>query len=326
MEAKTAGKYRVGLLCDPVFELHDTGSGHPENAARLVRIAEALAAGGLDRRCRRIEPVEADRDSLLAVHTGDYLDRLESVCRTGAEYIDTPDSCICPASWRVACLAAGGVMRSAALVAEGELDRAFCAVRPPGHHAERHLSLGFCLLNNVALAAVSLKKSYGFQRIAILDWDVHHGNGTQHIFEADPSVLYVSLHQDPHTLFPGTGLAGEAGTGAGRGTVLNLPLAPGTGDEEYLAVFRGKALPAIESFGPQIILISAGFDPHADDPLASLNLTVEAFSRMIEAVCELSGRVCEGRIVSVLEGGYDLNVLAEAVTRHVRALLGDLLT
>ncbi|HLA40474.1 MAG TPA: histone deacetylase, partial [Candidatus Glassbacteria bacterium] len=199
----------------------------------------------------------------------------------------------------------------------------FCAVRPPGHHAERDRSMGFCLLNNVALAASALKREHGITRIAILDWDVHHGNGTQHIYEADPAVFFVSLHQDPYTLYPGTGLAEETGIGAGRGTVLNLPIAPGTADNEYLEAFSGRALPAIEDFSPQIILISAGFDAHEADPLAGLNLTVEAFDRMIERVCALSERLCDGRIITVLEGGYDLDVLARAVAGHIEALLGD---
>jgi len=322
MVAHSPEKRRTGLVLDPVFERHETGWGHPESPQRLSELRKRLEADGLTAACIIIPPTPADRESLLAVHTESYLRRLEQACRAGEKFIDTPDSAICPESWQIALLAAGSVIEAAELVARGELDNAFCAVRPPGHHAERDLSMGFCLLNNIALAARHLTGRHGFERVAILDWDVHHGNGTQHIFEEDPAVFFVSLHQSPQTLYPGTGFASERGLGAGLGTVLNIPLEPGTADEQYLEAFEKTALAAIEKFAPQFLLISAGFDAHRNDPLAGLSLTNRAFERMSLSAIELARRVCGGRVVTVLEGGYDLQALADCVSFHIRALLG----
>ena len=323
MDKKSSEKKRVGLLLDPVFELHDTGPQHPERAARLEYLREKLAEQGLDSRCVRIEPVEAEKKILLSVHSGQYLDRLESACRTESSYIDTPDSAICSESFRVAGLAAGGVIKAADLVAAGELDCAFCAVRPPGHHAERDFSMGFCLLNNVALAAMRLKMEHNINRIAIVDWDVHHGNGTQHTFEEDSGVLYVSLHQSPETLFPGSGYSTERGKGAGLGTTLNIPFPPGTEEKEYLEEFDRQALGLIENFAPEFILVSAGYDGHAEDPLASLNLSQAAYQGLTDRVVDLAGRFAGGRLVAVLEGGYNLEVLAQGVSNLLKTLLGD---
>jgi len=310
-------------LLDPVFELHDTGSRHPERAGRLGCLRKKLAEKGLDSLCVKIEPVEAERESLQNVHSGQYLDRLESACNAGRKYIDTPDSAICAESFKVAKLAAGGVIKAADLVATGELDCAFCAVRPPGHHAERDFSMGFCLLNNIALAAMRLKTEHGTSRIAIVDWDVHHGNGTQHTFEQDPGVLYVSLHQSPETLYPGSGYPAERGRGAGLGTTLNIPFPPGTGDKEYLEEFDRQALGLIENFAPEFILVSAGYDGHVEDPLASLSLSLRAYEGLTARVVGLARRFAEGRLVAVLEGGYNPDVLARSVSYFLKTLLGD---
>lgn len=322
MDMTAREKQRVGLLLDPVFERHDTGSWHPERAERLACLRRKLSEENLDSRCVRIEPVEADRESLLSVHSGEYLDRLESACRAGKSFIDTPDSAIYPESFKIAELAAGGVIKAADLVAGGELDSAFCAVRPPGHHAERELSMGFCLLNNVALAAMRLKMEHGFGRVAIVDWDAHHGNGTQHTFEEDAGVLYVSLHQSPETLFPGSGYSRERGKGAGLGTTLNIPFPPGTGDKEYLEEFDRQAMSLIENFAPEFILISAGYDGHAEDPLAALSLSGSAYEGISARVVELARRFSGGRLVAVLEGGYNLDVLAHSVSCLLKTLLG----
>lgn len=323
MNTRILEKQRVGLLLDPVFERHDTGSWHPERAERLEYLRKKLAEEGLDSRCVKIEPVEADRKNLLSVHSSQYLDRLDTACSAGKNFIDTPDSAICPESFKVAKLAAGGVIKAADLVAAGELDSAFCAVRPPGHHAEREFSMGFCLLNNVALATMRLKMEHGFGRIAIVDWDVHHGNGTQHIFEEDPGVLYVSLHQSPETLYPGSGYSGERGRDAGLGTTLNIPFAPGTRDKEYLEVFDKQALGLIEKFQPEFILVSAGYDGHAEDSLASLSLSRSAYEGITARVVGLARQFSGGRLVAVLEGGYNLDVLAQSVSHLLKTLLGD---
>jgi len=323
MDMKTPPKQRVGLLLDPVFERHDTGPSHPERAERLAYLRKKLAEQGFDSRFVKIGPVAADRKSLLSVHSGAYLYRLELACRAGDNYIDTPDSAICDESFKVAALAAGGVIKAADLVAGGELDSAFCAVRPPGHHAERDFSMGFCLLNNMALAAMRLKTEHGFKRIAIIDWDVHHGNGTQHAFEQDSGVLYVSLHQSPETLFPGSGYCTERGRGAGLGTTLNIPFPPGTQDEEYLAQFDRQALPVIENFAPEFILVSAGYDGHAGDPLASMSLSLGAYETITASTIALARRFSGGRLVGVLEGGYNLDVLAGSVSYFLKTLLGD---
>ncbi|MBW7995871.1 MAG: histone deacetylase [Candidatus Glassbacteria bacterium] len=312
---------KVGLLADPVFELHDTGPSHPERPSRTERIRKELERRGLAGRCRRIEPVEAGEEDVLRVHDREYLERLRQVCERGDPFIDTPDSAVCPASRRIASLAAGGVLAAAGMIARGEIARAFCAVRPPGHHAERYRSMGFCLLNNIAIAAAWLKEAGGIRPLAVLDWDVHHGNGTQHAFESDPDILFVSLHQHPETIYPGTGFASERGTGAGLGTVLNIPLAPGTGGREYLDLFENSALAAITDFAPEMLLISAGFDAHTDDPLAGLALETETYYKMDVLVFDLAAEICDGRVLTVLEGGYDLDVLADCTSHHVATML-----
>ena len=316
-------KNLLGLLLDPVFESHDTGPGHPERPERLSALRKGLSEKDLVSRCKRIEPAEAAIKDLLSVHSKNYLDRLEFACKSGMSYIDTTDSAICPDSFYIAKLAAGGTIEATDLVASGKLNSAFCALRPPGHHAERDYSMGFCLLNNVALAAMRLKTLHGIGRIAIIDWDVHHGNGTQHAFDQDPGVLYISLHQSPETLFPGTGFAHETGKGAGLGTTLNIPLPPGTGDEEYLEAFDRQAVPLLEKFAPEFLLVSAGYDAHADDPLASLSLSLNAFSELNQRVIRLAGEYCEGRIIAVLEGGYIPEVLIESVSVFLMMLLGE---
>ncbi len=308
-------------MLDPVFERHYTGPGHPERAERLIRIMQALEEQGLAERCVRIEPCKASPEVLSPVHVPEYLERLERACLNGQPFIDTPDSAICPDSFEVALLAAGGVLKAVDLVVERELDAAFCAVRPPGHHAEADVSMGFCLLNNVALAAARLKNHHGIGHLAVLDWDVHHGNGTQHIFEEDGDVLYVSLHQSPETLYPGTGRAEERGRGSGQGATVNIPLAPGTADEEYLEALERIALPALTKFAPEFILVSAGFDSHAADPLASLCLSEKVYAILTVKTRELAEQFSHGRLVSVLEGGYDLPALGCSVAVHLRALL-----
>jgi len=231
------------------------------------------------------------------------------------------DTAIGPSSERVARLAAGSFCELAREVAASRLDGGLALVRPPGHHAERDLAMGFCLFNNVAVAAAMLRATCGIDRVLIVDWDVHHGNGTQHIFEDDPTVFYYSSHQMP--LYPGTGYARERGRGAGDGATLNVPLRPGDGDGPFLDALTGSLVPAMASFRPELVLISAGFDAHADDPLGGLAVTTTAFAEATRGVRGIADRHAGGRVVSVLEGGYDLDALAESVEAHLDALLSD---
>jgi acetoin utilization deacetylase AcuC-like enzyme len=311
---------KVGILIDSRFRRHDTGTGHPEIPARLEHIEEALASSGVLEACERIEPRMASEAVVQYVHTHDYLTRLDAACRQAYPYIDVPDCAIGPESYEIALLAAGGVIQAARQVASGELRRAFCAVRPPGHHAERDRAMGFCLLNNIAIATMVLKDEFKFGRMLILDFDVHHGNGTQHAFEADPSVQFISLHAHPNYLYPGTGFEEEIGTGPGRGYTMNIPFLPGATDEEYRRAFETRIRPAVGRYAPQMILVSAGFDAHADDPLGNLRLSDEVFAWMTERLVELAERHCQGRLLSVLEGGYDPGVLRRCVPEHVQCL------
>ena len=310
---------RIGLVLDPVFEEHDTGRGHPECSARLARIRELLGDRGLAERCVRIPVSRATDAALLRVHDARHIRRVEDACASGERFIDSMDTAICPESARIARLAAGSLAALAAEVAGSRLEGGLAVVRPPGHHAERDLAMGFCLFNNVAVAAAALRAECAVDRVLIVDWDVHHGNGTQHIFEEDPAVFYYSSHQMP--LYPGTGYAKERGKGAGVGTTLNVPLRPGDGDDRFLAGLTEALVPAMEDFRPQFVMVSAGFDAHGADPLGGLRVSTEAFAEATRIVRGIADRFSSGRIVSVLEGGYDLEALASSTAIHLETLL-----
>ena len=312
---------KTGLAQDVRFQDHDTGSGHPERPARLARIVAELDAQGLAKACNAVEVSPIDDALVRRVHAAAYLGRLAAACADGLEYIDVPDSAICPASLTIARLAAGTAINAVDAVQSGKLDNAFCAVRPPGHHAEHALSMGFCLLNNVALAARHLIDAHGLSRVLILDFDVHHCNGTQHTFEADPQVFVVSLHGHPGIVYPGTGYAHERGTGAGEGFTLNIPMLPPSGDSTYRRAFDETVLPAVDAYEPQFVLVSAGFDAHRLDPLAPIELETESFGWMTDALLQVARTHCDGKLVSLLEGGYHLDALAESVALHVSRLL-----
>jgi acetoin utilization deacetylase AcuC-like enzyme len=265
-------------------------------------------------------PVTPATDAaLFRVHDPSHVRRVEEACRSGELFIDSMDTAIGRDSARIARQAAGSLSALCAAVAAGRLDGGLAIVRPPGHHAERDLAMGFCLFNNVAVAAATLRAECAIERVVIVDWDVHHGNGTQHIFEEDPTVFYYSSHQMP--LYPGTGRAEERGKGRGAGATVNVPLRPGDGDDRFLGALTDSLLPAMEAFRPEFVLVSAGFDAHRADPLGGLNVSTEAFAEATSIVREIADRFATGRIVSALEGGYDLEALAASTALHLEALL-----
>lgn len=310
----------TALIYHERFLEHDTGAGHPECSARLLAIMQRLHEDGLLDRMVTLPFEPASRAAIERVHDAAYIDRVYRACREEKPFIDSPDSAICPASAEIAQLAAGGVLAAVDAVTAGDVTNAFCAVRPPGHHAERDRSMGFCLFNNIAIGAAHALEAHGLERIAIVDFDVHHGNGTQHIFDRDKRVLFTSMHEDPQDLYPGTGFADEGGEGDAVGTTLNLPLPPGSDDATYLHAFDSRVLPALHTFEPTMLLISAGFDAAASDPLAQMCVTAEGFEAMTQRLVDAARDLCDSRIVSILEGGYDLDALSEGVARHVRVL------
>ena len=310
---------RTGIAYNDRFLEHDTGPGHPERPARLSSLVSRLKAEGTWKELQHLIIDPAPEDAILRVHTRDHLESVRSACRvTGPSRLEDGDTVVSPGSLDSAFLAAGSVLAAVDAVAGGILENAFCAVRPPGHHAESGRVMGFCLLNNVAIGARYAIERYRYPRVAIVDWDVHHGNGTQEIFYRDRSVFYFSLHQYP--FYPGTGAREERGAGDGYEYTLNVPLPAGSGHEEYLAAFRRDILPAIDGFRPGMIFISAGFDAHRLDPLAGMTLTEESFVEMTRLLKEAARGCCDGRIVSVLEGGYHLDALASSANAHIREL------
>ncbi len=310
---------QTGFIYHERFLEHDTGPGHPERPDRLRAIVDHLIQIQLWHKLHHLIIDTAPAEYVLSVHSGDYVRFLDRACREGIRVLDRGDTGACSKSYEVALLAAGGVIAGVDAVMSGILSNAFCAVRPPGHHAERDAAMGFCLLNNAAIAASYAQKKYDAERIAILDWDVHHGNGTQHIFYSDKSVLYISTHQYP--FYPGTGSRTERGIDEGEGYTLNIPIFAGAGEEEYSEAFSEEILPSLDNYHPDLIIISAGFDAHRDDPLANLNLTEESFAKFTSIIREHAERLCHGRIVSILEGGYNLTALARSVESHLRVLM-----
>jgi acetoin utilization deacetylase AcuC-like enzyme len=311
----------TGLVFDERFLLHDTGAGHPERPARLRAIAARLRQTGLWEKLVHIAAKPADLKWVRRLHDADYIERLRSACAANESIIDTSDCPISPQTYGVALLAAGGAIEAAEAVMQGRVDNAFAALRPPGHHAEKRDAMGFCFFGNVAIAADYLTQQHRLERVAIVDFDVHHGNGTQHLLEDRRDALFISIHEHPHYLYPGTGFEHERGEGAGRGFTLNVPMVPPAGDAEYRAAFESAILPVLDGFKPQFIIISAGFDASAADPLAHMSLTPAGFAWMTRAIREVAIRRADGRLLSCLEGGYDLDSLADCVEAHVRVLM-----
>lgn len=313
---------RVLLLTDPAMERHHP-PGHPERPERLDAVAAGVADGAASGGATLERPPvrAADRAALTRLHPAAYLDLLDDAARQGGGWIDA-DTHIGPDSMLAARLAAGATIEAALAVARGEATVAFAVVRPPGHHARAQRPAGFCLLNNVALAAIALRAAGLAQRVAIADWDVHHGDGTQAIFDADPDLCYASTHQMP--LYPGSGDMADRGQGAAIGSKHNVPLAPGSGDDAFVAAWTERLLPAIASFAPEAILVSAGYDAHRHDPLAELEVTATGYRRVAHAVGSLARSMGLRGVAVTLEGGYDLDALRESAAGTVAGLLAGL--
>ena len=310
----------TGFLYDKRFLDHDPGEGHPESADRLRAVMAHLADAPWFAGLQQIPTRAADTADLLTTHSQTYIDRARAACAAGAKTLDVPDVGISSKSFDTALLAAGGALALTDAVMDGRIRNGFALLRPPGHHALTGSAMGFCLFNNIAITARYLQKKHGINRIGIVDWDVHHGNGTQNSFYEDPSVLYVSLHQFP--FYPGTGAAHETGSGAGKGATLNCPMEEESDDFDYQEAFSEKVLPKLEEFKPEAVLISAGFDAHAKDPLANIRLTADCFGWMTLRLMEIAKKHSQERVISMLEGGYDLQALPHCVEKHLAALSG----
>jgi acetoin utilization deacetylase AcuC-like enzyme len=310
---------KVGLVYDPIYLEHDTG-GHVENASRLREVMGLLEREGVLGRLVALQPRPATPDELAQVHTREYIAHIESAAHRGGGWLDA-DTVMSSASYNAALYAAGGAIVAVESVLGGETDSAFALVRPPGHHATAQQAMGFCLFNNIAIAARYALNHPSVERVLIVDFDVHHGNGTQDAFYADPKVLYFSTHQSP--LYPGTGNISETGAGEGEGTNINVPLPPGCGDEEYGRAFEEILAPAAQRFQPQLILVSAGYDAHWAEALALMRATVSGYAHMVSTLKGLAQRLCSGRLVFSLEGGYHLPALAASVRATLEVLLGS---
>jgi acetoin utilization deacetylase AcuC-like enzyme/formylglycine-generating enzyme required for sulfatase activity len=318
-ENQTQNTAKTGLVYDDIYIEHKTTPGHPECPERLVRIIEQLKAGEIYPQLVELKPALADRRWIEKVHAPEYIDRARRSSESGAGYLDTGDVPISRKSYEAAVMAAGGVLTAIDAVMEQKITNAFCAVRPPGHHALENRAMGFCIFNNIAIGTRYIQAKHNLQKILIVDWDVHHGNGTQAVFYDDPNVLYFSVHQYP--FYPGTGSHTEQGSGKGLQTNINVPLPAGSGDEDYVKAFEEELVPAASSFGPEFVLISAGFDAHEGDLLGSMRVTDRGFAKLTQIVKSIAEKCCRGRLVSILEGGYGLEGLAASVEAHIRVLM-----
>jgi acetoin utilization deacetylase AcuC-like enzyme len=308
----------TGYVYDPIFLKH-TQHGHPESDRRLNAIMAKLKSSGLLELLEQVPSRAATVEELAYIHPVQYVERIQAISEAGGGNLD-PDTYTTSDTYEAAAVAAGSLIDLTLAVIDGKLKNGFAFVRPPGHHAMPNRGMGFCIFNNVAIAARAAQKHRGIERVAIVDFDVHHGNGTQAVFEEDPGILYHSSHQYPY--YPGTGALREVGYGEGKGTIINFPLPSGTGDESFRMLYNEILIPAMRRFNPQLILVSAGYDNHWEDLLASLGLSLTGQTWIAQTLIELAEELCEGKIVFTLEGGYNLNVLEEGVANSVKALLG----
>jgi len=318
MESETTTP-KTGFVYHDIFLDHKTTEGHPESPQRLTAIVRRLEETGLHGELLHLPVTPVAAKWLHTIHTPAYVQRVKRSCDEGDAYLDSLDVPISRKSYEAALMAAGGVLSAVDAVVHGEIRNAFCAVRPPGHHALSDQAMGFCIFNNVAIAARYAQQEHGLSKVLIVDWDVHHGNATQAAFYDDPTVLYFSVHQWP--FYPGSGAEGETGSGDGRGLTINVPLPAGSGDREYLDAFENKLRPAALDFQPDFVLVSAGFDAHERDTLGSMRVTTAGFGRLTQIVKQIAEQCCDGRLVSVLEGGYGLETQAAAVEAHLRVLM-----
>ncbi len=309
----------VGYVYDPIYLKHNTGQ-HVENVRRLEVITNHLEKTGLKDKLELILPRAASVEELALVHQERYISYIREVAAKGGGWLDA-DTVMSADSYEAALYAAGGLIQGVEAVLEGKVDSAFALVRPPGHHATFQREMGFCLFNNVAVAAKYALAHYGLKRLSIIDFDVHHGNGTEEAFFYDPKVLYLSTHQFP--FYPGTGSTEEVGVGEGEGTTVNIPLPPGCGDREYLKTFREIIVPLVRRYQPELVLVSAGYDPHWADELALMQVTIAGFAQMVKIIKGLADELCSGRLVFTLEGGYNPQALAESVGATFQVLLDD---
>ncbi len=319
VENKTQRTVKTGFVYHDIYLEHKTTEGHPEAPQRLVAIVERLKQKGLYSQLLTLTPSPAAVEWIQMVHSPEYIQRAENSCRNGTRYLDSMDTPISPKSYDAALMAVGGVFSAVDAVMQKKVTNAFCAVRPPGHHAVEDAAMGFCMFNNVAIGARYIQKKYNLSKILIVDWDVHHGNATQAMFYDDPAVLYFSVHQYP--FYPGTGSEAEKGAGKGLNYNINVPLPAGSTDADYLKVFQEKLVPAAFAFSPDFVLISAGFDAHENDLLGGMKVTAQGFAQLTAIVKTIAQKCCQGRLVAALEGGYDLEGLAASVEAHIQVLM-----
>jgi acetoin utilization deacetylase AcuC-like enzyme len=314
-----SARKRTGIVKDPRYAGHCMEEGHPECPERVRVIYAMLDEPEMKDSFTQITPRRAEKEELLLVHSPGHIRRLEATEGKECAYLD-PDTRTSPLSHEAALLAAGGVCVAVEQVEKGLVDNAFALVRPPGHHAEKNISKGFCLYNNVAIAARHAQHALGMDRILIVDWDLHHGNGIQHCFESTPTVLYFSIHRS--FFYPGSGRLREVGKGSGKGYTVNIPLAPGCGDGDYLTLFEKILKPIALEFDPDFILVSAGFDIHYRDPLGGMQVTPKGFAAMTRSILQIAEKCCKGKVVIALEGGYDLEGLQDSVREVLKELAG----
>ncbi len=305
---------KTALLYHPIYLSHNTGPHHPERASRLQSIFRKLRNTNLINDLKTIEPGMASEQEISLVHSGEYISYIKKICsglKDEFTHLDN-DTVVSKSSFEAAIYAVGAVLSAIDEISKGRIANALCLVRPPGHHARPSRSMGFCIFNNIAVGAAYARRKHCLDKVAIVDWDVHHGNGTEEVFIKDKSVLYISLHQYPH--YPGTGESSGEGN-------INIPMNSGSGDKEYLRAFNDIVIPELSKFEPNLILLSAGFDGHKDDPLSSINLSEEGYGEMTKMLKQSAEKYCQGRMVSVLEGGYNLISLANSVHSHLKSLI-----